>query len=98
MQTLLEQGNRPAIATHDPEMIERTIHFAERQGISKDRWEFEMLYGVRRDLQTSLTAKGYSVRLYVPFGRQWFPYFMRRLGERPANVTFVFKSLFREHD
>jgi proline dehydrogenase len=98
MQTLLRHGNRPAIATHDPEMIDRTIHFAERQGISKDRWEFEMLYGVRRDLQTSLAAKGYAVRLYIPFGRQWFPYFMRRLGERPANVTFVMKSLFREHD
>jgi proline dehydrogenase len=98
METLLEHGNRPAIATHDPEMIDRTIHFAERQGISKDRWEFEMLYGVRRDLQISLAAKGYGVRLYIPFGRQWFPYFMRRLGERPANVTFVMKSLFREHD
>ena len=66
------------------------------KGYAKDRFEFQMLYGIRRDLQASLVAQGYRVRLYVPFGQQWFPYFMRRLGERPANVTFVLKGIFKE--
>jgi proline dehydrogenase len=93
---LLAHGNRPAIATHDRTMIDATIEFATANGIGKDRYDFEMLYGVRRDLQTELAALGYTVRIYLPFGRQWFPYFMRRLGERPANVGFVVKNLINE--
>jgi proline dehydrogenase len=93
---LLEHGTNPAIATHDPEMIAETIRFAERRGIPKSKYEFEMLFGVRRDLQTSLAAQGHRVRVYLPFGTQWFPYFMRRLGERPANVGFVLRSILRE--
>jgi proline dehydrogenase len=96
MKTLLEHGVHPAIATHDPAIIAETIRFAEEKGLSKDRYEFEMLYGIRRDLQNDLASLGYHVRVYVPFGDQWFPYFMRRLGERPANVGFVLRSLFRE--
>ena len=96
MRLLLTEGVSPAIATHDREMIEATKAFAAQQGISSDRYEFQMLYGVRRDLQTALVATGYQVRVYVPFGREWFPYFMRRLGERPANLAFVLKSLVAE--
>jgi len=96
-QTLLAGGNYPAIATHDPIMIERARRFAEERGIAKDRFEFQMLYGIRRDLQRSLTADGYRVRVYVPFGRQWFAYFMRRLGERPANVGFVIRGIVLEN-
>ena len=96
MKTLLEHGHRPAIATHDPAIIDETIRFAQAKTIPHDRYEFEMLYGVRRDLQASLAKQGHTVRIYLPFGQQWFPYFMRRLGERPANVTFVLKSLIRE--
>jgi proline dehydrogenase len=93
---LLEHGTNPAIATHDPDMIAETIRFAGERHIAKDRYEFEMLYGVRRDLQTSLVAQGHRVRVYLPFGTQWFPYFMRRLGERPANVGFVLRSIWKE--
>jgi proline dehydrogenase len=96
MKTLLEHGNRPAIATHDPVIIEETVRFVREKSIPHDRYEFEMLYGVRRDLQQDLARQGHVVRVYLPFGQQWFPYFMRRLGERPANVSFVLKSLFRE--
>jgi len=96
MRLLLDEGTYPAIATHDPEMIDATKAYASHQGYAKDRFEFQMLYGIRRDLQTSLAAEGYPMRIYVPFGEQWFPYFMRRLGERPANVRFVLKSLLRE--
>jgi proline dehydrogenase len=96
MERLLREGEFPALATHDPELIDRAKTFVEREGIAKDRFEFQMLYGVRRDLQTSLSADGYGMRVYIPFGRQWFPYFMRRLGERPANVGFVLRSLVRE--
>jgi proline dehydrogenase len=96
MKMLLEKGTRPAIATHDPNMIAETIQFAAANGIAKDRYEFQMLYGIRRDLQASLSAEGHPVRVYIPFGQEWFPYFMRRLGERPANVGFVVKSLLRE--
>jgi proline dehydrogenase len=96
MQLLLDEGVYPAIATHDPAMIDATKHYAAEKGYSKDRFEFQMLYGIRRDLQASLAAEGYRMRIYVPFGKQWFPYFMRRLGERPANVTFVLKGIFRE--
>jgi proline dehydrogenase len=96
MQLLLDEGTYPAIATHDPALIDATKAYAAERGYARDRFEFQMLYGIRRDLQTSLSADGYPMRIYVPFGRQWFPYFMRRLGERPANIGFVLKSLFRE--
>ena len=93
---LLTDGTYPAIATHDPGMIAATRAFATGRAIAPDRWEFQMLYGIRRDLQTSLTAAGHRVRVYIPFGSEWFPYFMRRLGERPANVVFVIRSLLAE--
>jgi proline dehydrogenase len=96
METLLTSGTFPALATHDEALIAHAREFAQQHGIAKDRFEFQMLYGIRRDLQSSLVAAGYGVRVYIPFGRQWFPYFMRRLGERPANVGFVVRSLFRE--
>ena len=93
---LLADGNYPAIATHDPAMIDATKAFAAERGIAKEKYEFQMLYGIRRDLQNQLKADGYRVRVYVPFGREWFPYFMRRLGERPANVGFVIKGILRD--
>jgi proline dehydrogenase len=96
MKVLLTEGTYPAIATHDPKMIEATKAFAREQGISPDRYEFQMLYGIRRDLQAGLVADGYRMRVYVPFGKQWFPYFMRRLGERPANVGFVLRGILGE--
>jgi proline dehydrogenase len=96
MRLLLDGGAFPAIATHDPVMIDATRTYAAEQSIPPDRYEFQMLYGIRRDLQTSLRAGGYHVRVYVPFGREWFPYFMRRLGERPANVGFVIRGIFGE--
>ncbi len=95
-QRLLEADAYPGVATHDPEMILRVGRFARRTGIGKDRFEFQMLYGIRRDLQRRLVAKGYRVRVYVPFGTEWYAYFMRRLAERPANALFVLRSLFRE--
>ena len=97
MEALLRSDTFPALATHDPEIIDRARSFVASEGIAKDRFEFQMLYGVRRDLQASLVAEGYGVRVYIPFGGQWFPYFMRRLGERPANVSFVLRSLLREN-
>ena len=93
---LLDEGHYPAIATHDPAMIDAVRAHATERGLSRDRFEFQMLYGIRRDLQSSLVAEGFHVRVYVPFGREWFPYFMRRLGERPANIAFVVKSLLAE--
>ena len=96
MQTLLSEGTYPAIATHDEAIIAATKAYAAEKGIGLDRFEFQMLYGIRRDLQTSLMADGYRVRVYVPFGKEWFPYFMRRLGERPANVGFVLKGILSE--
>jgi len=96
MQTLLRDGRYPAIATHDVRMLDATRDFAAQHGIAKDRYEFQMLYGVRRDLQTGLLEQGYRMRVYVPFGREWFPYFMRRLGERPANVGFILKGILAE--
>ncbi|MEP7308246.1 MAG: proline dehydrogenase family protein [Acidobacteriota bacterium] len=96
MRVLITAGHYPAIATHDEVMIDRTRRWAAEQGVTPDRFEFQMLYGVRRDLQSRLHADGYRVRVYLPFGRQWFPYFMRRLGERPANLLFVIRSLLRE--
>jgi proline dehydrogenase len=93
---VLTEGTYPAIATHDEEIIESVKRFVSGRSIGLDRFEFQMLYGVRRDLQNALRAQGYRMRVYVPFGHEWFPYFMRRLGERPANVAFVLRSLFAE--
>jgi proline dehydrogenase len=95
MQLLVSSGIYHGIATHDPKMIDATIQYAEREGISKDAFEFQMLYGVRRDLQHQLAKDGYNMRVYVPYGKHWYPYFMRRLAERPANVWFVLKNLFK---
>jgi proline dehydrogenase len=93
---LLTEGTYPAIATHDENMLGDVKRFAAEHGIDSSRYEFQMLYGIRRDLQMALTQTGYRMRVYVPFGKEWFPYFMRRLGERPANVAFVLRSLFAE--
>ncbi|MER3427304.1 MAG: proline dehydrogenase [Pyrinomonas sp.] len=95
MQMLLSSGVYHGIATHDEKIIAATIDYAQRQGIGKEAFEFQMLYGVRRDLQEKLAREGYNVRVYVPYGKHWYPYFMRRLAERPANVWFVAKNLFR---
>ncbi|MGH2467577.1 MAG: proline dehydrogenase family protein, partial [Candidatus Limnocylindrales bacterium] len=96
MERLLAAGAYPAIATHDPRIIARARAFASGQGIGPERFEFQMLYGVRRDLQARLVADGYTVRVYVPYGAEWYPYFMRRLAERPANVLFITRSVLRE--
>jgi proline dehydrogenase len=95
MQLLLSSGFYHAIATHDPRMIAATIRYAAAKQISKDDFEFQMLYGVRTDLQRQLVKDGYRVRIYIPFGNDWFPYFMRRLAERPANVGFMLRNFFR---
>ncbi len=95
MKKLLKSGIYHGIATHDLRMIRATREFAEREGIGKDRYEFQMLYGVRRDLMLQLAGEGYRVRAYVPYGEFWYPYFMRRLAERPANVWFIVKNLFK---
>ena len=96
MRTLVRDGTHPAFATHDPPMIDATRAYATERGLAAEAFEFQMLYGVRRDLQAALREQGYRVRIYLPFGRQWFPYFMRRLGERPANVLFVVRSLLHD--
>lgn len=95
-EELLRADAYPGIATHDPEMIDRVVIFAKEHGIAAERFEFQMLYGVRRDLQRQLLEKGYRLRVYVPFGTEWYAYFMRRLAERPANVLFVLRSVFGE--
>lgn len=95
MQLLLSSGIYHGIATHDPKMIDATKEFAEREGVSKDAFEFQMLYGIRRDLQEQLARAGYGMRVYVPYGKHWYPYFMRRLAERPANIWFVLKNLWK---
>jgi proline dehydrogenase len=95
MRTLLSSGVYHGIATHDPAMIDATIDYAAREGIPKEAFEFQMLYGVRRDLQVQLAADGYNMRVYVPYGKHWYPYFMRRLAERPANVWFVLKNMLK---
>jgi len=95
-ERLLKDGVYPAIATHDEKMIEATKSVAARLAIPKDKYEFQMLYGIRRDLQAALVAEGYRMRIYIPFGPEWFPYFMRRLGERPANVGWVMKGILSE--
>ncbi len=93
MRMLLASGIYHGIATHDPAMIRATLDFVREQDIKRDRFEFQMLYGIRTDLQQKLVRDGYRVRVYIPFGVDWFPYFMRRLAERPANVTFFLRNL-----
>ena len=95
MQLLLSSGVYHGIATHDPKMIDATTEFAQCEGLSKDGFEFQMLYGIRRDLQEQLARDGYGMRVYVPYGKHWYPYFMRRLAERPANIWFVLKNLWK---
>lgn len=94
-QKLLTYGVYPAIATHDEAMIGQTKQFVSSKGIGRECFEFQMLYGIRADLQRQLVADGYRLRLYVPFGKAWYPYYMRRLAERPANVLFILRNLFR---
>jgi proline dehydrogenase len=96
MQALLEYGNYPGIATHDEVIIREAKRFAKEHRIPTTRYEFQMLYGVRRDLQDRLVSEGYRMRVYVPFGTQWYPYLMRRLAERPANVAFLTGNMFKE--
>ena len=102
MTFLLQNGNYPAIATHDASIIQAAKELAQTRKIPKDSFEFQMLYGIRRDLQSQLAGEGYNVRLYIPYGSHWYPYFMRRLAERPANVLFLIRNLFmeknRKHD
>jgi proline dehydrogenase len=95
MQMLLSSGVYHGIATHDPHMIAETIRFAAAKQISKDAFEFQMLYGIRTDLQRRLVEDGYRIRVYIPYGSDWFPYFMRRLAERPANLAFLVRNYLR---
>jgi len=92
---LLDAGNYPAIATHDPNMVSAITEYASANGIDKSRFEFQMIFGVGRPLQNKLISEGYNVRIYVPFGESWYPYFTRRIAERPANAMFILKSLIR---
>jgi proline dehydrogenase len=96
MERLLREGNYPGIATHDERIIEHALQFTRREQIDSRRFEFQMLYGVRRDLQGRLRQAGYNMRVYIPFGTQWYPYLMRRLAERPANIAFILGNLVRE--
>jgi proline dehydrogenase len=95
MHLLLDGGTYPAIATHDDKMIAATKSYAAARNISRDSFEFQMLYGIRRDLQRQLAKEGFRVRVYVPYGSAWYPYYMRRLAERPANVLFILRNMFR---
>ena len=96
MHRLMEHGNYPGIATHDELIINQAKRFAKERGIASDRFEFQMLYGVRRDLQEQIVKEGYRMRVYVPFGSQWYPYLMRRLAERPANIAFMAGNIVKE--
>lgn len=96
MRELLLNGHYPGIATHDERMVRETRRFARENDIAPDRFEFQMLYGVRRDLQEKLVREGYRMRVYVPFGTEWYPYLMRRLAERPANVAFITGNVLKE--
>jgi proline dehydrogenase len=96
MRSLLTNGHYPGIATHDEVMVRETKRFARENDIRNDQFEFQMLYGVRRDLQDKLVREGYRLRVYVPFGTQWYPYLMRRLAERPANVAFITGNIVKE--
>lgn len=95
LHLLLDRGVFPAVATHDGKLVEETIRYALDTGVPKDGFEFQMLYGIRRDLQDRLIREGYRLRLYVPYGDAWYPYFMRRLAERPANLIFLIRNLVR---
>ena len=95
MQILFRDGVNPAIASHDEQIVRHAIELVKEQKLSADRFEFQMLYGIRRDLQRRLTGEGYRLRLYVPYGDAWYPYFMRRLAERPANVLFLVRNLLK---
>jgi proline dehydrogenase len=95
MKILMKSGIYHGLATHDESIIQQAQAFAMREKLSRDSFEFQMLYGIRRDLQQSLVRKGWRVRVYIPFGSEWYPYFMRRLGERPANVLFIARNLLR---
>jgi proline dehydrogenase len=95
MKIMLRSGTYHGIATHDPQMIDATLAFARAENIASDKFEFQMLYGVRRDLQEQLVRDGWRMRVYIPFGTEWYPYLMRRLAERPANAIFILKNLFR---
>ena len=95
MLELFEHGKYPAIATHDEKILDRALDYIRERSIAPDRFEFQMLYGVRRDLQRRLVSAGYRLRLYVPYGNAWYPYFMRRLAERPANVLFLARNLLK---
>jgi proline dehydrogenase len=95
MSLLLARGNYPAIATHDQEIINAACKYVRDHGISKDAFEFQMLYGIRRDLQENLSKRSYNMRVYVPYGSQWYPYLMRRMAERPANLMFVLSNVLR---
>jgi proline dehydrogenase len=96
MRLLLDHGVYPAFATHDVALLNEIKTYAAERNVARDQYEFQMLYGIRRDLQSSFVADGYRMRVYVPFGREWFPYFMRRLGERPANLLFVLRAILGE--
>ena len=96
MHKLLTEGNYPALATHDDRIIKEATRYVRANGIAADRFEFQMLYGVRRDLQDRLVREGWRVRVYVPFGTQWYPYLMRRLAERPSNIAFITGNVVRE--
>lgn len=95
MMMLLSRGNYPALATHDEAIINAACKYARDHGINKDTFEFQMLYGIRRDLQEKLVHQGYNMRIYVPYGSQWYPYLMRRMAERPANLVFVMSNALR---
>jgi len=96
MKQLLDHGTYPAIASHDEKIIREAFRYIQEQKIAPDRFEFQMLYGIRRDLQRQVVEKGYRLRLYVPYGDAWYPYFMRRLAERPANLLFLVRNLLRK--
>lgn len=96
MERLLLEGNYPGIATHDEKIIAHATAFARQHGIAADRFEFQMLYGVRRDLQERIRREGWNIRVYIPFGTQWYPYLMRRLAERPANIAFILGNVIKE--
>jgi len=95
MKILLTSGVYHGLATHDQAIIRSTKQFVAEQGIDRRSFEFQMLYGIRRDLQRSLVKEGYNIRVYIPFGAEWYPYFMRRLAERPANALFIAKNLLK---
>ena len=95
MKALLDRGTYPALATHDERIVGEALNHVREKKIAPENFEFQMLYGIRRDLQRRLIEQGYRLRLYVPYGTEWYPYFMRRLAERPANVLFVLRNLFR---